>query len=1399
MQQYLVDRAGGDPSRGSPQGFRIYSHTTSDKPGTGPEHGQWFGSLFYGPGFRDQLQWRSGDERVWTFHSLDSCHYRITLGQTQINTCWGPSTQESPTRPGTLGPPVDSASNGLNPGRSQEDTDDSSFGGRAGAFASEPFHKSASVTGTGWFQYWLQLASFAVDNGAELIGDLCTDEAQDAILPKPEVEGDIEDAVQVLRQAPSALSRVRQGVVLAAHITADQPISEGPVPEEQEAGCLGKLLPGATKGQRQTLSLSWLILVTELCVLMSRDTDLQLISSSNLEGASAHTEIGEISISPFASAPGNWLGYNIPFPAYCLSPHNVPSHVIIVVDVHRQWLRPVMQAAQHCTSFEEAVVSRWNELQRDPAVTRIWTYTCENPVEVPYVAVPDPALMYHQVGSNGRGIPAAGDFVWTQPRVVQGCAHILHIPPRSHPPYVFWLLHFRARGHVVASAEHVFDWSYIGALAAEAFGETWFSQGSFGIVHQGRVLSYGENIGIPPHGTVLHLTRTSLQPRTSQSIWDTPTDASCVVPFDYDICRGQRGGGPVYPVMPANPADTQPSGSAQAHRPQERPDEPSIGRLLNRQIIDIGNDMQVLITRLETAGVLPTPEVAPWVTQSPEEAEPSAQSGSYASRHVNPFPRLVQCSLWWIASALHAGKVHLGYASASCLIWQLPPVYGQDHDHDDSSEEAGPSEPSSPAELGDISAPTPLTSLLDVAGSTPVVRPSSDPLASTSVPGQEVSTPARPTPADCDVATAQHRFTCAIHGVQLLPAVTGPFVPAGVPVVMHNPFTGRPQCRLWTTAQHSPRVLLNTLSDYAQRRGWQRVCAVHPQPDNLAVHLIPSAANADLAAVILQAEGNLHPRCVQRTLPQGGTGAVTINGRAGRVIAPYSARSVDWPASLRDGDCLNVNFGPYGPPPPQPVHDAAHRQSPITVLGAGLLLSSRWGFLFGAPFLLAAAMDSSPPRAEDTKPIYRISAYPWRLPHPDRTAEDVCDRKQCRYTVLCPWTGPQGVFSVTPNTPISEVWRHYGSILPGWPDQQFTPTWPGLRHDRITVIPIPPSPSLACVVVRQLYHARAILLHAEITLDHLCRVIQYHTPWRPVEILLPPAVLAARSHHERQALRLRTGDVLDVLEASQHRQTIGVNNPDLIRGYANWNHGIGILCTTLVRLWDTAWRRPIITWLSPGAEWIPSQLSFSGEFQNSYPGRWVPIAWSPSRILQFMRASDSATQANVLVEQDDRTFATTTDITSSGTAIAQALQVHREAVTVIGAHITDPDHLCVLRDGDIIRATSPRAPAVPIYGWPDDEAGILLALLLQFTPARAVRLTSMKLFSMLPRYAWIILFCAHFTDGVKARGGLATLATILVFVPGCIRLRVPPSLRVAEHSPDAAIILRDGREYREAR
>ena len=104
-----------------------------------------------------------------------------------------------------------------------------------------------------WFGHWLQLASFAIQNGNDVVGDLAHDVEQELALPLPAADTDPEQArllgqqtwealqlvvrdqaehlmlsmclalhrtLQAIRSAPSVLPEVRQGVLLAAHFTS---------------------------------------------------------------------------------------------------------------------------------------------------------------------------------------------------------------------------------------------------------------------------------------------------------------------------------------------------------------------------------------------------------------------------------------------------------------------------------------------------------------------------------------------------------------------------------------------------------------------------------------------------------------------------------------------------------------------------------------------------------------------------------------------------------------------------------------------------------------------------------------------------------------------------------------------------------------------------------------------------------------------------------------------------------------------------------------------------------------------------------------------------------------------------------------------------------------------------
>ncbi|CAE7632916.1 scube2 [Symbiodinium sp. CCMP2592] len=138
-----------------------------------------------------------------------------------------------------------------------------------------------------------------------------------------------------------------------------------------------------------------------------------------------------------------------------------------------------------------------------------------------------------------------GDFVWTTPRIVQGVAHLLHVPSGSAPPMLYWLMHYRGRAAVMGTSRAVFDWQQVGQFAAEEFGHAFFGQGQFAVWHGGRVISFGSQVPAPAHGTIVTLVRTAPIHTPGLTAWDTPSESAAAFHFEYDICRGPGGESPI--------------------------------------------------------------------------------------------------------------------------------------------------------------------------------------------------------------------------------------------------------------------------------------------------------------------------------------------------------------------------------------------------------------------------------------------------------------------------------------------------------------------------------------------------------------------------------------------------------------------------------------------------------------------------------------------------------------------------------------------------------------------------------------------------------------------------------------------------------------------------------------
>ena len=601
----------------------------------------------------------------------------------------------------------------------------------------------------------------------------------------------------------------------------------------------------------------------------------------------------------------------------------------------------------------------------------------------------------------------------------------------------------------------------------------------------------------PPHATIVHLVRMGDQQGASgTNVWDTPVDIPWIPQFEYNICRGPRDeevirdpsrGRLCAQVLPSTTDELQASASYLQHL---------LGGL--EQSVE---RCQLAAAQLESlASAAPT---APTDRDSETPAAPVFEgsvsgrgTGQDSSSSSGPHLRVFICLLGLNLARFEGGSPF----SVGCLM----PLIGRGAaDGMDSENEAsdrdGPSEPSSP-DLADVSAPTPGNEVIRVGernSFSVLQRASNEPLASTSAPMRGDTEPVlQPFCADL-VASMQRRVTACLGEVDVEPAPR-PFIPQGCPFTIHNPFTTRSQCQVMSATVHTPQHLREILADFSARRGWQPLVSVQPQPNEAAVHLIPAAADPTLVSVLFRAGHELIPSCIGRVTYGSPYCRLSVGGRQARMREPYPVcRGRDGAARLRDGDCVHADLGPYGPPPPEPLHSHSHRFA-LSAWAAGILLSlhtteSSLGFFLLGLLSVQAVQFIAPEPVTGREVQYAVGHFPWRRAPEARTLSLVCRAHRCRLTLLCPWSGPQGVFQCRSDDAVLALWARYTDL--GYaPD--FVPTWPCLSDDKLWLVPRAPVDSgLSCTVASQNTLVRAMLIPDTRTYAQLCRTVQYQTGW----------------------------------------------------------------------------------------------------------------------------------------------------------------------------------------------------------------------------------------------------------------------------------------------------------------
>ncbi|OLP89819.1 hypothetical protein AK812_SmicGene28672 [Symbiodinium microadriaticum] len=764
-----------------------------------------------------------------------------------------------------------------------------------------------------------------------------------------------------------------------------------------------------------------------------------------------------------------------------------------------------------------------------------------------------------------RGVSSTGEFIWTQPRIVQDVAHILHIPMGAYPTLVFWLLHYRARATVVAAAPGTMDWGLVGQTAHEAFGEGFFARGCFSIQYHSGVIGYGTAV-TPPHGAILHLVRAVTVPQASANIWEPTAEPAYVSHFDYDICMGPRG----EPTLVEGDQVTGQSGAAHSQNLARSAEAASLARQVNH----ISHQLDTLTLRLESVGVLPSSdaEEVP-ATGADANAEPGDRSACirHAAVWLGPFLSLV----------ITGGRLRIAIA----LGFSLHGIPRASADGSEGSD-SGPAEPSSP-DLDDLQPPTPAASEPPTLSAMPILRPSGSSLASTSAPFEGPEAPLPVAFSRDQVPAVQRRVAAVLQGVDVEPGPV-PFLPAGCSIFIHNPFTGQTQCPALSSRVGTSHQLTEVLQDYSDRRGWQPIVSVQPQPDAQGVHFIPSAANARFVSVLFRNGQELRPRCIERDFIYGPDTEVPFGDRTGRLRVPYPVRrGSPRTLRLRDGDCLHIDTGPYGPPPPQP---------------ASLMR-----------------------RHKATEVI-----------HSHREIES----RGCRH----------GAFQVDPAEDVAFVQARFAQLLP--PPRTLMPVWPAPRQDCLTMVPgLGCSSPFACVFAIYEGHSRTLLVPRSLAVAELCRVIQYLTCWPFDAIRLPPALWARLRDHPQASAHLRDGDVLDVLR-EEHARDVVLRDSALLKDHTLWTRTIRFSVPVAVRLWLPDVLHPVLTWISAGEAWTPERCSFTGRFPVNYPGTWIPVTWCPCTLPHLVRASDRLSTVTVLHDSVDgvRSISTVPDFRASDCA-----------------------------------------------------------------------------------------------------------------------------------------------------
>ena len=470
-------------------------------------------------------------------------------------------------------------------------------------------------------------------------------------------------------------------------------------------------------------------------------------------------------------------------------------------------------------------------------------------------------------------------------------------------------------------------------------------------------------------------------------------------------------------------------------------------------------------------------------------------------------------------------------------------------------------------------------------------------------------------------------------------------VPVGTPFRFHNPFTSRAQCEELRYSVAQGRSPWEVIESHVHNRGWRAVVLLNPQPDSLAVHLIPMPHDWHLVSVALVAGLRIVPCCVPRRARLSDLLAVPIEDVRGRLELPIQVELDHATVTLRSGDCFRVAV--HGDPPAPvnvepilPPQAAAGSSEPGLQADSGAVpLQLPWLCLVPAGFRVLASnrlflfvfLTLATARA-----MHRPGGFPWGISPRDRVFQSPEIQGPIQVALHSPFLGSFPAYPAEQGTSHDVAWAQFLNDDTTWA-VEFFPVWPGLKFNELTFVPVGADCATVTVILRWRGLDRAALIPRTVAIRWMQEYASAQVCTEVVDVSLPhPLEVWSAFDPTPCDFRLRNGDVIFLHESVHHDpEILTFEDPwDLQEGrahqHAPWAVGFRLDTSISVRLLRPG-IRPYLATVPAGEAWDPLAFSFSGNFVHDHPGRWTPLQWTTAIPPQLLLVSEVAALANVVV------------------------------------------------------------------------------------------------------------------------------------------------------------------------